>query len=77
MWAAKDREMPRMTPSFRLARGCLLNERSSDPTAEASPTDAPPPPHPAVSGATYGHRVEGRRRRMSTEPRSRRLLALV
>lgn len=32
-----------MTPSFWLARGCLLNEGSSNPTAEASLTDGPAP----------------------------------
>lgn len=42
-WAAKDREKAGMTPSFWFARGYLLNEGSSNPTAEASLTDAPRP----------------------------------
>ena len=44
MWAAKDREKAGMIPSFWYARGCLLNEGSSNPTAEASLTDALPRP---------------------------------
>ena len=43
MWVAKDREKAGVTPSFWLARGCLLNEGSSNPTAEASLTDGPAP----------------------------------